>query len=295
MSNFVILLDSTSNLTGDLLKEFDLDYIPMSVSIEDKIYPADLTWKDMTPHQFYDLMKQGKRPYTQAVNEPMFVNYFTKYVEQGADILYIACSSALSASVKIGDKVGKEIMAQHPDRKIICIDALNSGMGQGLMGIKASEMRAEGKSIDEVAAWIEHNKLKFDQWGSTGNLTYLKNAGRVKASAAFFGNMIGIKPIIISDAKGDNFAYKKVRGRKASFEEIANSVIANAVDPENNYLSIDQADCEEDAKKLADMINAKVHFKRTFIVPLGPILGASCGPDTIIAYHFGKDITEILG
>lgn len=291
MKDYAIVLDSTCNMTAELLKEFSLDYIPMSVSIDDKIYPADLTWRDMSPHDFYELMKQGKRPYTQAVNDSQFYDAFNAYLQKGVDVLYIGCSSGLSASVKNGAKVAKEFMTAHPEIKIIVVDSLNSGMGQGLMGIRASEMRAEGKSIDEVTSEIERTKLCYNQWGSTGSLTYLKNAGRVKASSAFFGNIIGIKPIIISDTLGNNFAYKKVRGRKAALQEIADSVVRTAVEPEKHYLSIDQADCLEDAEKLRALIEEKVHFKRVFIVPLGPILGASCGPETIIAYNYGTEVT----
>ena len=295
MNKFAILLDSTCNFTVSDLKEFDIDYCRMSVSLGDKIYYADLSWPDMSPKEFYDIMRKGTRPYTQLVKEDEYREKFNKYLDQGMDVLYIACSSALSASVKLGAKVAKDIMDKNPGKKIIVIDALNSGMGQGLMGIKASQMRAEGKSIDEVAATIEKEKLCYNQFATVGNLTYLKNAGRVKASAAFFGNIIGIKPIIISDIKGNNYAYKKVRGRKAALEEIASSVVANAIDPENHYLAIDNADCLDDAKHLIEMINSKgVKFKRYFTNPCGPILGASCGPDTIIAYFYGKEVT-ILG
>ncbi len=295
MRNYAILLDSTCNLTVENLKEFDLDYCKMGVSLDDKVYAADLSWPDMSPKEFYDIMSKGKRPYTQLVTEDEYKTKFNEYLDKGMDVLYIGCSSALSGSVKLGAKVAKEIMEQRPDAKIIVIDALNSGMGQGFMGIQASLLRKEGKSIDEVAAIAERDKLKYNQFATVGTLTYLKNAGRVKAGAAFFGNIIGIKPIIISDVKGNNYAYKKVRGRKAALEEIAQSVVDNAVEPEKHWLAIDNADCEEDAKAIISMIEAKgVKFARYFMNPLGPILGASCGPQTIIAYFYGKEVT-ILG
>jgi DegV family protein with EDD domain len=229
------------------------------------------------------------------VTEDEYKTKFNEYLDKGMDVLYIGCSSALSGSVKLGAKVAKQIMEQRPDAKIIVIDALNSGMGQGFMGIKASLLRSEGKTIDEVAAITEREKLKYNQFATVGTLTYLKNAGRVKAGAAFFGNIIGIKPIIISDVKGNNYAYKKVRGRKAALEEIAQSIVDNAIEPEKNWLAIDNADCEDDAKAIIAMVEAKgVKFARYFMNPLGPILGASCGPQTIISYFYGKEVT-ILG
>lgn len=295
MKKFKVLLDSTCNLTPENLREFDIDYCKMTVAIDDKIYQADLSWPDMSPKEFYEIMKSGKRPFTQLVTEEEYRNKFNEYLNQDMDILYIACSSALSGSVKVAYKISKELMQEKTDSKIIIIDALNSGMGQGFMGIKAAQLRDEGKTIDEVASIIEQEKLKYNQFATVGSLTYLKNAGRVKASSAFFGNIIGIKPIIISDIKGNNYAYKKVRGRKTALEEIATSIVENAIDPEKNYLAIDNADCEEDAKAIISMVEAKgVKFQRYFINPLGPILGASCGPQTIIAYFYGKEV-KILG
>lgn len=292
MKDFAILLDSTCNLTPKDLKEFDLDYCMMSVSIDDKIYDADLSWKDMSPKEFYDIMRTGKRVFTQLTTEEEFTRKFTEYCEEGKDVLYIGCSSGLSGSVKVGMKIAQSLMEKNPEFKILVVDSLISGMGQGMMGIRASEMRKEGKTIDEIHDTLEKEKLNYNQFATVGNLVYLKNAGRVTAGAAFFGNIIGIKPIIISDVKGHNYAYKKVRGRKAAMQEIADSIVKNCVEPEKHTLCIDNADCIEDAKIIIAMVESKgVHFAKYYTNPLGPILGASCGPDTIISFFYGKKVT----
>lgn len=295
MNEFVILLDSTCNMTLADLEEFNIDYFKMTVSLDNKVYDADLGWKDMTPADFYETMKKGTRPYTQLVTEEEYRTKFTKYLSEGLDVLYISCSSALSSSVKVAYKVVDKLLTEFPKSKIRIVDSLNSGMGQGMMGIKAHELKEAGKTLDEVADYIEKTKLCYNQFATVGKLTYLAKAGRVKASAAFFGNIFGVQPIIISDIKGNNYAYKKVRGRQVALEEIANSIVENAVEPENNILAIDNANCVEDAKKIIALVESKgVKFKRYFTNPLGPILGASCGPDTVIAYFYGKEVT-ILG
>lgn len=292
MPEFAILLDSTCNMVPENLKEFDIDYCLMSVSVGDKVYSADLSWPDMSPKEFYDIMRGGTRVYTQLVTEEEYTNKFTKYLKEGKDILYIACSSGLSGSVKVAYKVAEKLKEEYPDQKILILDSLISGMGQGMMGIRASLLRKEGKDIEEIYHALEADRLKYNQFATVGSLTYLKNAGRVTAGAAFFGNIIGIKPIIISDVKGHNYAYKKVRGRKAALAEIADSIVSNCVDPEHHYLCIDNADCMEDAKAIVKMVEDKgVHFERYFLNPLGPILGASCGPDVVIAFFYGKEVT----
>lgn len=291
MKPIAVLMDSTCDLNKQTMEEFKIDYCPMGVVIDEKEYPADLTWKDMSPTQFYTLMEEGKRPYTQQVTEDTYRKKFQEYLAQGMDILYIGCSGALSASVKVAARIAKEMMAGDTESKIIVVDSLNASMGQGLMGIHAAEMRDEGHSIDEIAAEIEKTKLKYNQWGTSGTLKYLKNAGRVKASAAFFGDIIGVKPIIISDINGNNFAYKKVRGRKNSLQEVADSVIATSEDPEKHYLAITHANCLDDAKEIVRLVEQKIHFKRVFIHDMGPILGASCGPNMVAAYNYGKEVT----
>jgi DegV family protein with EDD domain len=295
MKKIAILLDSTCDMSLELLNKYNLDYIKMGVTIGEETYEADLGWESLSsPSKFYQLMREGKRPLTNAISEVEFNRVFNNYLDNGYDVLYIGCSSALSSSVKTGKKVASDIMNKRTDCRILVVDPLISGMGQGLIGIKASEMRESGKSIDEIVAYLEENKLCFNQWGTVDNLKYLKDAGRVKASAAFFGNIIGIKPIIISDINGQNFAYKKVRGRKASLEEIINSVVETAVEPEENYFAITHADAEEEANYIKDAVMKRVKFKDAFVTNLGPILGASCGPKTLIAFNFGKKVT-LLG
>ena len=290
MSNIAIILDSTCDMTIDLLDKYDLDYVPMGFSFDDKEFVAYLDWKEISVKDFYATMKKT-RIYTSQVSEATFEEKFNKLVSEGKEVLYIACSSGLSKSIDRGRIVASRIMKENPKAKIVCIDSLISGMGQGMIGIYAASLRDEGKSIDEIASAIESEKLKFNQWGTVDDLNYLKRAGRVKASAAFFGNIFGVKPIIISDIHGDNFAYKKVRGREDSMKELADSVVRTIVDPENHYVAISHGDCEEDAYKIKEMIEKQIKVKGFFITPLGPALGASCGPKTLIAFNYGPEVT----
>ena len=291
MKKFAILLDSTCDMSKDLLERFDIDYVKMGVTFNDNTYPASLTWDDFTPEEFYNIMKSGVRVFTNQINEPEFTEVFNKILADGKDILYIACSSGLSGSVKAAQLAAEKLNAEEKG-KVIAIDSLISGMGQGLLGILASELRAAGKTIDEVAATIEVEKMKYNQWGTVADLNYLKRAGRVTASSAFFGNLFGVKPIIISDTKGKNFAYKKVKGRKSSIDELIESVIRTSVDSENHIVAITHADAEEDALKVKEGLIARGYKCKEFIISnLGPILGASCGPQTLIAYNYGTEVT----
>ena len=292
MNKIKILLDSTCDLSDELRAQYDLDYFHMGLTIDDKNHDADLSWREYSQKEFYDLMReQKKRVYTVQVQDHVFEETFKEWVAKGYDVLYIGCSSALSGSVKSGLNVANKVMAENKAAHIRVVDPLNAGMGQGLIGIYAATLREDGKSLDEIADELDRVKLHYNQWATVGSLTYLKNAGRVKASSAFFGNLFGVKPILISDANGMNFAIKKVRGRQASLQEIADNVERTILDPENHYIAICHADCEADALELQKLIEKKVHCKGFLFGKLGPILGASCGPDTIGVWHYGQEVT----
>ncbi len=291
MKDFAIITDSTADLEKSLRDEYKIDYVPMNYVIDGTEYTASLDWEHHSSHEFYDMMRNGKRIMTTQVPREVYIERFTEYIKQGMDIIYIACSSALSGSVNLAKVVATELMAEHPDSKIFCIDSLCSSLGQGYMVIRASQLREEGKSVDETAQYIEANKLKVNQFGTVADLAYLRRAGRVKASSAFFGNMFGIKPIIISDKIGQNYAIEKVKGAGNAKAKIAEH-LANVVEEEGkDCLYISHADCIEDAEALRDKVLEVMPFKNVVIGTIGPIVGSCVGPGTIISFCFGKEVT----
>ena len=158
------------------------------------------------------------------------------------------------------------------------------------MVIEAAKKRNEAMSCADTAKHIEDIRLNVNQSGTVAKLDYLHRAGRVKASKAFFGNLFGVKPIIISDIRGQNFAYKKAKGKQAAFKAIAEDIVA-AADGTYDELLISHADCEADALHLKDEILALAPFKSVTIGVIGPIVGASVGPGTVIAFCYGTKVT----
>jgi len=291
MKNFAIIADSTADLYAELREKYEIDYVRMNYVIDGVEYPASLDWENHSSKEFYDLMRNGKRIMTTQVTREEYTKKFKTYLEQGKDVLYIACSSALSGSINLATVIAKELEAEYPDRKVVCIDSLCSSLGQGYMLIRASQLRQEGKTLEETATYIEENKLKFNQFGTTEDLNYLKRAGRVKASSAFFGNMFGIKPIIISDKNGQNYATEKVKGSANAKAKIAERMAEIVDENDKKYLLISHADCIEEAEKLRDKILEVIPFENVIIGTIGPIVGSCVGPGTIISFCYGKEVT----
>lgn len=291
MKKFVIVSDSCCDLPLELRKKYDVDYIPMHFSCDGKDMVASLDWEEISLKDFYASMRSGKRFLTAQVTSAEYKERFTKYLENGYDILSISCSSALSSSVKASFVARDELLKKYTDSKIICIDSLNSCMGLGILCIRASQLREEGKTIEETANWIEENKLTANQECTVESLKYLKQAGRVSAATAFFGGLLSVKPIIISDVNGNNSAVEKVKGRANSIKRVAERVKESFVDCDYQNVYLVDADCEQDAEMLMQELKAQLpQIKEINRGYIGPIIGSSAGPGTVAVYFFGKEV-----
>ena len=208
------------------------------------------------------------------------------------DILYIGCSSKQSGSVNTGFVVAKKLMEQHEGSRIVCIDSLNASMGEGMLAIEAAKMANVGASIDEIEKHVLSVRKNVNQYVTVHSLDALKRAGRVKGPAAFFGNLMGVKPILISDANGDQAAYKKVKGRQNSFEEIVAMLKSSIIEPENQVIYFTHADCSQDeVDSLVGLIKREIPCKGVEVGFIGPIIGASIGPDAVGIWGFGQEVT----
>ena len=289
MKDFVVLTVSTSDLSLAMRQEYNITYVPMQYIIDGVEYKASLDWESHDPKTYYDLMRSGKRVFTSQILRETYYEAFHNAIQEGKDLIYIACSSALSASINVARLVAAELSQQYPDAGIYCIDSLISSLGQGYLAMEASRKRAAGVSAADTAAYIESIKLCINQCGTVASLEYLRRAGRVKASKAFFGNLFGVKPIIISDRKGQNYAYKKAKGTVNARVAIAED-ICKAANGVYDELLLTHADCLEDIELLKEEILKIAPFKKVTINTIGPIVGASVGPGTVIAFCHGTEV-----
>ncbi len=293
MKSFQVITDSTSDVELCYRSEYGLDYVKMVFNIKGQEYPADLDWKDLSASEYYNLMRNGNRATTGLVNALEFNNKFEEYLSKGLDVLYISCSSKLSGSLNNAKIVAAELLDKYPNNKVICFDSLRSNYSQGMMALDACKMANDGKSIDYAARELTINRLKYQTYATVDSLEWLRKAGRVKASSAFFGNLFGVKPIIVGDAEGNNYAFKKVRGRRQSLEVLVQIIDERIADRNNATVFIEHADCLEDALFLKDLIMDKINPKKINISNVGPIIGATVGPNSITVNFFGKKVSIV--
>ena len=296
MRNVKIIVDSCADLNVEQLNKYNIDFAKMSTSCDGVESVATLTWTAEDAHVHYNKMREGKRIITAQVSVEEFQRIFEEYLKQDMDVVYIACSSKQSGSVNTGSVVAKKMMEEYEGSTVICIDSLNASIGIGMLAIEAAKMANNGASAKEIEEHIISVRKKVNQYVTVHSLDALKRAGRVKGPAAFFGNLMGVKPIIISDVDGTQAAYKKVKGRQKSFEEVVALLKASIVDPEDQVIYFTHSDCaQEEVDALVALIKREIPCKDVEIGYIGPIVGASIGPDAVGVWAFGKEVTYKIG
>ena len=297
MNKVKVITDSCADMGKELREKYDVDYARMNIVWGGKEKQASCDWDLYTVKELYDAMRGGTRITTTQVPDAEFERIFPLYLDQGYDIVYISCSSALSGSYARGQAVAKSLEGKYPNQKVLCVDPKNSCGGEAIVVIEAAKKAMEGASVEEVAAHAAAVAEYSMQFCTVGELTYLKRAGRVKATTAFFGNLFGIKPILISNKIGENEAVKKVKGRKNSLDELVNMLTKSINDsvcpPSEQIVFVVHADCQKDADYLVEQVKAKINPKEIIVNAIGPIIGASAGPDTVALYAFGDQYAAV--
>ena len=294
MAKYQIFTDSSCDLSTELRQANNIEYFYFGLVVDGVEYRADLDWKDYSQEEFYGWLSAGKKVKTTQVSMEEVLTRTRPYFEKGVDIIYIGCSSALTGSMNLFELAKQQLMEEFPDRKMIGVDSLAAACTLGMMVLDASKEQRKGLSIEELQQWVLDNRFFYNQFATVDTLTYLKAAGRIKGAAAFFGNIMGVKPIFISDRKGNNLTINKVKGTKASlnelFEDVKNAIVPGVTDE----IFIGQGMAQERAELLKRRVEEELHIKAT-VQWIGPIVGTTCGPGVIATFCRGKEVTRYEG
>ena len=274
---FQIFTDSSTDLSKELRQKHNIKYFQMGIVIKGEPKPADMDWEVYSPEELYSWIKNlSNHCKTSLVTYGEYLEKTEAELKEGRDVLYIACTTALSGSLNTFRLVKEELQEKYPDRKIIGLDGKRANMALGLIVLHAAELQEQGKDIDEVVKWIEDNQQYFHEVGSLETLTYLKAAGRVSGAAAFFGDLISLKPIIMFDVHGHNYVFKKVRGSKAALEASFEYIKEN-INERTKVCYVGQAMAKDAQAYFKKRIEEELHIPvKEFWI--GPIVGISCGP-----------------
>ena len=287
MRDYVIMTDSCCDLTDQMARDLELEVLPLTMHMDGQDYPNDLAGTAISNQEFYKRIRAGKLATTSAVNVGQFQDAMRRVLESGRDIVCVCFSSALSTTYQSAVIAAEDLRAEFPEAEIHVVDSLSASLGQGLLLYLAVEQKRKGLTAAELAKWVEDNRLTVCHWFTVDDLNFLKRGGRVSATTALLGTMLSIKPIMHTSDEGKLVPVSKARGRKAAIAALLDKIEALGIHPEKQTMFICHADCEEDAKAVAQTIQNRFGTPTVHINYIGPVIGSHTGPNTMGIFFVG--------
>lgn len=287
MESFKIITNTTADLPMDYINEHHLGLVYFNYMMDGNSYgkDAELDWKE-----FYRLMREeGKMPTTSQVNPVQYKEYFTEFLKENNQLLYLSFSSGLSGSCSNAMLAARELMDEREDCRIVVVDSKCASMGEGLFVHKAVQKKLQGDSLDETAQYLQDLVPHLTHVFTVDDLNHLYRGGRVSKTAAVVGTIAGIKPILHVDNEGHLIPISKVRGRKKSLNSLVDYMAEKTKGclDRNDVIFISHGDALEDAEFVKHEIERRFGIHNFIINHIGPTIGAHAGPGTIALFFEG--------
>ncbi len=286
MRDYIITCDTNSDLPEGYCAEAGVVTVSLSYMIDGVMYDSNHV---QPTKEFYAAVRAGSLPVTQQVNPEGSKALFEPLAKQGLDILHFAFSSGLSGTYQSNCIAAEEIREEYPDCNLIVIDTLCASMGQGFLIMEAVKRKAEGMSMQDLAAWAEQAKLHIVHEVLADDLFHLQRGGRVSKTTAFLGSALNVKPLIHLTDEGKLVSFGKQRGRKAGMNFLAENLAKKIDKSLCERVCISHSDCLEDAEQVAELVREKAGVTDFTISDIGPNIGSHTGAGTIAIFYFAAN------
>jgi len=283
---YMIVTDITSDLPKHFYEDNDVVWVKHGLTIEGKEY-----WDEFgsaISHQAVMAKSREKKAIsTLQVQLADFEQHFTQAAENGLDVLYVGFSSGLSGTFDTSCIAADMVREKHPECEIYCVDSFGATMGHGIQTMEAVKLRSEGKSAKEAAEILEKKRLQACHFFTVDDLFHLFRGGRLSRTSAAVGSLMGIKPVMYVSDAGRLTPLSKVRGRKASMQELA-KLTAQYIRGTDQTVFITHGDVEDDARELAGYVQELIPGIDVDIAQLSPVIAAHSGPGTLAIFFWGE-------
>ena len=283
-SNIVITADSTCDLPQELIEKYDIQIIPLSVLLGEKVYHDGV---DIKPSDIYDFVeKTGELPKTAAVTPSEYHEVFKRFADEGKKIVHIGFSSALSSSYQNACVAAEELEC------VYCVDSKNLCTAMGLLVLKACDYREKGMDAKRIADKVTRLVPKVSATFVLDGLEYLHKGGRCSSVAKFGANVLGIKPSIAVDTQtGRLDTAKKYRGKtelvyKQYITDRINEI--KRIQPDRVVIANSGGVPADTIAFAKGMLEGRDKFEQVILADAGCTISSHCGPKTLAIFYIKK-------
>ncbi len=279
-----LLTDSTADLSYDWLNQHQVDVVGLTVTLSGKTY--ETTGKDaLTAEELLEQMAQGQQPTTSQVNVGQFESYFRQVAKAGDQVLYIGFNSVLSGTYQSASIARDLVLEEYPEAEIFLYDTLAASCGEGYLVMAVDRLRQKGATISEMIAWLDDACPRLRTFFLVDDLYHLMRGGRLSKASAVMGTLVNVKPLLWIDDEGKLVPLAKSRGRKKAIKEMLSQATRDLAE---GIIVVAYANDKEGALALKEALLKQEGVTEVLMMPLGPVISAHVGPNTLAAFSFGK-------
>ena len=282
MNGIAITSDSTCDLSVQQIRENEIGIMPLSVMLGDKSFRDGV---DIVPADIFRFFEEtGELPKTAAPSVKEYEDFFRPYVEAGETLIHFNISSKASGSNGFAQAAAKTFGG-----KVIVVDSHALSTGQGLLVMKACDLRKEGKSAEEIAETVNSLRDKVNTSFIPDTLLYLYKGGRCSTLSYYGAKVLSIHPMIAMK-EGQLYPKKKYIGKmsrclKNYVHDLAEEY--PQYDRTRCFITHSNADAElvESAKQLVKNLFS---FDEVTETVAGSVITGHCGRNTIGVLFISK-------
>ena len=291
MPGYVLSCCSTADVTRDWLEARDIKYLFFNYYLDGKVCKDDFGATN-PPAQLYAKMLAGADAKTSQISAGDYMAHFEQFLAAGQDVVHVTLSSGISGTFNSACAARDQLAEKYPDRHVYVVDSLAASSGYGLLMDKLAELRDSGMGAAELAAWAEEHKSEVQHWFFSSDLTFFIRGGRISKAAGLVGGMLKICPVMDVEPDGSLAVKEKIRTKAKAVNRVVEKMeeLAEGGLDYSGKCFISQSDCEDDAREVANRIEAKFPKLngKVEIFPIGATIGVHTGPGTVALFFWGK-------
>ena len=266
MTKIKIVTDSSVTIEPEVAKELDITIVPLSVMVDGVVYSD----ADLEEGEFLRLMQSSRNlPKTSQPPVGVFADVFDRLAEDGAQIISIHMSHALSGTV--------EAARQGPTLANADVTVAQSTFIDQAMKFQVTEaakLAKEGADLEEIIAKIEEVKEKTELYIGLSTLENLVKGGRIGRVSGLISSLLNIR--VIMQMK-DHQLEPIVKGRGAkTFKKWLDDLTASLQNKQVAEIGISYAGSPELALEMKESLQPYVK-KPISVLETGSIIQTHTG------------------
>ena len=276
-SKVAIVTDSIACLTRELVEQYRIGIVPISIYFHDKVYQD---WVDITPNEAYELFLQNPEAFATSPASPgHYLEAYREASNHAENVFCTTLSSKLSTGYEMACVAREQAKTELPRTAIEVMDSQTVTAAEGFIALAAARAASEGKSLGEVIQAADEVRRNTTFFILVDTIRYVYRTGRVPKIASQVGSMLKIKPILTSSGGLVRFA-SAVRSREKGVDRIL-QMMESRVGQKPVHVAVMHAYALEEAEKLMERISSEFNCTELWLTEFSPVMGYACGTGTV--------------